>query len=522
MSLLQMSISGAILILAIVVIRAVVINRLPKKTFLVLWGIALLKLLIPFSVPSVFSVYSLVGQNTAVNHLGQTNINNFVPIIQGDPLELAGEMSSVSAIHISLWFVIWFVGTAFCTAFFVISYVRCRFEFSTSLPVQNDFVEKWLEKHQLMRHVSIRQSDKISAPLTYGIFQPVILMPQTTDWKNTKQLQYVLLHECVHIRRFDTVTKLLSTFALCVHWFNPLVWVMYILFNRDIELACDESVVLMSGEASKKDYSLMLISMEAKKSGLQPFCNSFSKNAIEERITAIMKIRKMTIFSIVTACLIVLGTITAFATSAHDNSNAQNATEIEIPGGSVDYSVYEKYGLIYEQENNYYTYQGNIVRFFYDPVAGASFTNFFTGTVDLEAEYDENNQLISIKECSEEVYDMHTKKRDNFATASMPADTATETENRPDEAGLLKDYEHYGVTYHSEKGAWYYNNQQIGVFIDYEKSFVYYDDKGSLYLMLTKNSENELEVTEISLEDAQVSLQSNNPDSLNTITTEEK
>lgn len=123
MSLLQMSISGAILILAIVVIRAVAINRLPKKTFLVLWGIALLRLLIPFSVPSVFSVYSLVGQNTAVNHLGQTAISNFVPVIQGDSLELAEKMSSVPAIHISLWFVIWFVGMAFCTAFLL--YLMC-------------------------------------------------------------------------------------------------------------------------------------------------------------------------------------------------------------------------------------------------------------------------------------------------------------------------------------------------------------------------------------------------------------
>lgn len=316
MSLLQMSISGAILILAIVIIRAIAINRLPKKTFLVLWFIALLRLLIPFSIPSVFSVYSLIGQNTTVNHLGQTTNNNFAPVIQGEPLELTGEMSSVSAIHVSLWFVIWIVGMAFCTAFFAISYVRCRFEFSMSLPVQNDFVEKWLKEHQLMRHISIRQSDRISAPLTYGIFKPVILMPQTTNWKNTKQLQYVLLHEYVHIRRLDVVTKLISTFALCIHWFNPLVWVMYILFNRDIELACDESVVRMFGETSKKDYSLMLINMESKKSGLQTFCNNFSKNAIEERITAIMKNRKTTIFSLSLACIIIVGVTTAFATSA--------------------------------------------------------------------------------------------------------------------------------------------------------------------------------------------------------------
>ena len=111
-----------------------------------------------------------------------------------------------------------------------------------------------------------------------------------------KQLQYVLSHEYVHIYRYDTVTKLIATLALCIHWFNPFVWVMYILFNRDIELACDESVIRQFGEKSKSAYSLMLINMEATKSGLLPFCNSFSKNAIEERITAIMKTKKQLFF----------------------------------------------------------------------------------------------------------------------------------------------------------------------------------------------------------------------------------
>ena len=142
----------------------------------------------------------------------------------------------------------------------------------------------------MKRPILVRQSDRISAPLTYGIFRPVILMPKKMDWKNEKQLQYVLSHEYVHICRYDTVTKLVATLALCIHWFNPFVWVMYILFNRDIELACDESVIRQFGEKSKSAYSLMLINMEATKSGLLPFCNNFSKNAIEERITAVMKI----------------------------------------------------------------------------------------------------------------------------------------------------------------------------------------------------------------------------------------
>lgn len=316
MSLLQMSIYGAVLILAVVVIRAAAINRLPKKIFPVLWGLVLLRLLIPFSIPSVFSVYSLIGQNAAVNRLGQTAISDLAPIIQGKPLKLTGEISNMPAIHVSLWFVIWLAGMILCAAFFAISYLRCCIEFSTSLPVQNDFVKKWLGEHKLMRSISIRQSDRISSPLTYGIMKPIILIPHTTDWKNTKQLQYIFLHEYVHICRFDTVTKLISTFALCVHWFNPLVWIMYILYNRDIELACDESVVRLSGETSKKDYSLMLISMEAKKSGLLPFCNSLSKNAIEERITAIMKIKKTTIGLIIGSLTLIIAMIMLFVTSA--------------------------------------------------------------------------------------------------------------------------------------------------------------------------------------------------------------
>ena len=113
-------------------------------------------------------------------------------------------------------------------------------------------------------------------------FSVLLFWCRKNGLENEKQLQYVLSHEYVHIYRYDTVTKLIATLALCIHWFNPFVWVMYILFNRDIELACDESVIRQFGEKSKSAYSLMLINMEATKSGLLPFCNSFSKNAIEE------------------------------------------------------------------------------------------------------------------------------------------------------------------------------------------------------------------------------------------------
>ena len=99
------------------------------------------------------------------------------------------------------------------------------------------------------------------------------------------------------------------------------------------------------------------------------------------------------------------------AQTVSDTENAANdSTTAELPGGSVDYSIYEPYGLSYDQENYYFTYNGNVVRFFNDPIAGASFTNFFSGTVDIEADRDEENNLVGIKECSKENYDRHTQK----------------------------------------------------------------------------------------------------------------
>lgn len=123
-------------------------------------------------------------------------------------------------------------------------------------------------------------------------------------------------HEYVHISRFDTIAKLIAAYALCIHWFNPFVWVMYLLFNRDMELACDESVIRQFGDESKSAYSLMLIHMEATKSGLSPLCNNFSRNAAEERITAIMSTKRTTKIALLSACLIVLVTAGLFATSA--------------------------------------------------------------------------------------------------------------------------------------------------------------------------------------------------------------
>lgn len=329
MSLLQMSFAGGILILAVIVIRALAINMLPKKAFNALWGISVVRLMIPFSIQSVFSVYSLMGSHAPGN--GSQTIRVLPTGASGQAIPLTSSVLN-AANAVSTWTIVWAAGVLVCAVFFSLAYWKCWKEFQTSLPVGNDFTENWLCVHQQRRRISIRQSGRFSAPLTYGVVHPVILMPMSTKWENTDSLEYVLTHEYVHIRRFDSIRKLVLIVVLCVHWFNPLVWVMYVLANRDIELSCDEAVVRFFGENAKAAYARALISMEETRSGLTPLCNNFSKNGIEERIIAIMKTKRTTVFSFIMTGLIVAGTATMFATSA--NAQPQQAESVGQGSGT--------------------------------------------------------------------------------------------------------------------------------------------------------------------------------------------
>ncbi|MBD5476512.1 MAG: hypothetical protein HDR17_11130 [Lachnospiraceae bacterium] len=442
MGLLQMSLYGAIMILAAVLIRIAAVNRLPKRTFIVLWCVVLTRLLIPFEITSDYSVYSFLGvdvkidsvvredsetgrttgrrygealpQSVARNRDASTGQSKKVEqetiILQseaagqgaseqqsktagqgtsaqqsattGDDLHTqalktqndAGEANPAAAAYTNVGInadvnkdaapsgmtgsvisaimtkivnttssmtamIIWAVGVVLCAVFFIVTYVRCRIEFAMSLPVQNAFVEAWVEQRRMAQgkkifsawqrdkasrgicpSVTVRVSDRIDTPLTYGVVYPVILLPKGTEWEKTEQLEYVLWHEYMHICYGDNVLKLVMVTALCLHWFNPLVWVMYILLNRDIELACDESVVHRCGVDDKSAYANMLISMEAKRSGLMPLCNNFSQNAIEERVRAIMKIKKISLGAVIFAAGLVVGVTTAFATSSAGNA----------------------------------------------------------------------------------------------------------------------------------------------------------------------------------------------------------
>ena len=318
MKLLQMSLAGGVMILVITVIRALAIERLPKKTFLALWAAALARLLAPVSLSSALSIYSLLARRVpaAAEWTAVPALPDLPVAAETAAAAAAQQTASAPAAQAPVWTIVWAVGVAVCAVVFAVAYGRCCREFRASFPVENDVIRRWLQSHPLRRTIAIRQSGRISSPLTFGVLRPVILVPKKTDWTDETALRYVLEHEFVHIQRFDVLSKLLLIAAVCVHWFNPLVWVMYVLANRDLELSCDETVLRRFGGDVRAAYARVLIRMEAARGGFAPLCNHFGKNAIEERITAIMKTKRITIVSLGLAALLVAGTVTVFATSA--------------------------------------------------------------------------------------------------------------------------------------------------------------------------------------------------------------
>lgn len=498
MSLLQMSFLGTVIILLIVVLRAVLINRLPKKTFLILWWIALIRLLVPFSIKSVTSIYSLLQSiYSDINPVRTAQTTTFLPI-HGNMPEIANGLSEAMVQRtesISILSVIWLAGLLLCFGFFAVSYIKCYREFRFSLPVENDILEAWKEKHPLKRSLSIRQTETIAAPLSYGVIRPVILMPKNTEWKNIYQLRYVLEHEYVHTRRLDMLTKLIMIAAVCIHWFNPLVWVMYILFNRDLELSCDETVVRRFGMDIKSVYATALISMEEKKSGLTPLCNSFSKNAIEERIRAIMKIKKTSKFAVMISAVLVIGVTGGFATSAsslekntetaQENGettvalNEVNIREDEpLSSSDVEWWTAEEYAKWLDEEKE-------VLQSMIGEKAYTGGDGWFVWTQEkvdeMIALYEDNLQKIKdgmklSKSSDDAVGITMAYSPENIEYAKQEAETVTENKDSNENVfseEQLSEYAKAGITYQKETGFLMYDGKTIGYFRDEFKPGTY-------------------------------------------------
>lgn len=360
MSILQMSISAGLLVIAVIIIRAFFKYRLPKTMFLILWGVVLLRLLVPISIPSRFSIYTVADR-----FINQTIPGNVAPMIR-DILPLArpviDETDSATGIDIveagkaedaghivplmqedipdiSPLTIIWLIGMFAMSIFFTVVYSNNRRELRFALPLRNHkFLNEWLSEHKTLRPIHILQSDRITTPVAVGIRKPRIILPRSMNMDDEQLLEHVLMHEYYHIRRFDALWKLLLMFALCIHWFNPFVWIMFWLAIKDLELTCDEMVVRNLGFDTKAAYAYSIIGMAEQQSKFTPLYNGFSKNAAEERIVSIMKYKKPSIIRIVLAVFLVAVPTTAFALSAY----ASEEIKENVPDTQIVDIVYAK------------------------------------------------------------------------------------------------------------------------------------------------------------------------------------
>lgn len=308
-ALLLSAVSGSVMILAAAVFRAIFAKRLHKRTFPVLWGIITLRLIIPVPIgisglPSAFDLFKLSEPQKITDNItkepGITSSVPPIPTVSDIPSIPAENHTSVVPVEIpdisnipdisasvpddpqnpvslhTVLTVIWLTGAVLFALYFVITYIRCMKCFSESLPVSgHEYIDKWLSEHKsLRRKITVRSFDGIISPLTYGIFSPVILLPGNYDQLNGDELNIILTHEYVHIKRFDAAFKLVLTAALCVYWFDPFVWLMYILANRDIEFACDEAVLCKLGSDERQTYARTLVRMEELKNGSAPTITS--------------------------------------------------------------------------------------------------------------------------------------------------------------------------------------------------------------------------------------------------------
>ena len=227
MGLLEMCFSASVIILVVVICRALFINKLPKKVFLVLWAVALSRLLIPYSLPSVSSIYSLAGKSQFI-------MDKAEGIINGTEEKQENEKNAGNIIikernekkGLSVLGAVWLAGFIISVLVFITAYILLYRRFCTSLPVNNRFAEEWLKSHKTIRRLSIRQSGFIKSPLSYGIFHPVILMPETTDWEDSKKLMYILEHEFIPVSssgHLEIIMHLFNMEAANFHLFLEFV-----------------------------------------------------------------------------------------------------------------------------------------------------------------------------------------------------------------------------------------------------------------------------------------------------------
>lgn len=298
MNTMQISLTAGILIFGVVLFRLFFAHRLPARIMVLLWEIAVLRLLIPFSLPSPLpGIGKLVTEYTQpAGMVTVTSTELTLGETEGEAVYY--DVQIQDGFRWDMIYIIYLAGTAVMILGSAYLYMRDSRIFRESLPMAESEKSRLIrqmtadeKEWEQLEKVRFRISDRTVTPVTYGMFRQAIVFPRNIFFKGEKEAAFCLSHELVHIRRHDNLRKLIIHAALCVHWFNPLVWVMYILANRDLEIYCDEMAVRFC-QARRQDYALTLLSMaERRVTGFRTV-PGFGKNAVKERIQAVMTVKK--------------------------------------------------------------------------------------------------------------------------------------------------------------------------------------------------------------------------------------
>lgn len=314
LKLLNMTISAGWLALAVMILRPV-LYRAPKYIRCFLWGLVAIRLIFPLKIESVLSLLpssetvpsDIVYSKVPTVHTGVTFLNSAVnPIISSelapDPLSSAYSPIQVLLFAASL---IWVAGVAVLLIYSAVSYIRVRLRVRESV---------WQSEN-------IYICDRIDTPFILGIIKPKIYIPSSMGSADS---EFVIYHEKAHLERRDHLWKPLGFLLLSVYWFNPLLWVSYILFCRDIEFATDEKVINERGGGIKKEYSTALLNCSAKKKILSACPLAFGETGVKSRIKSVLNYKRPAFWAVCVSILLCVAVAVCFLTDPKDKWKSEN------------------------------------------------------------------------------------------------------------------------------------------------------------------------------------------------------
>ncbi len=318
MKLVEMSLSSVVIIISIIFVRSLFLNKLSKRLFVILWAIVLCRLFLPVSFQFDLQPYIrdndiITGNGLSLVQFVEKAVDNADAISEtamGSDTYSAG----IPVSEVIFW--VWCVGMIVTFIVFLVPHARFILKSRSAILLNNEMINSWVVDYHFRRNIIIKQSDLVAMPVTYGVIKPIVLLPKAITELDEEQLKCVIIHELAHIRHFDVIIKWLLLIAIGIHWFNPFIWIVYVLANRDIELSCDEAVIRsMKAGISRKAYAMALINLAEYRLKFAPIVSGFNKSDIEERIAAIMTMKKVTVRRWIGTSIIIIGTGVLFATT---------------------------------------------------------------------------------------------------------------------------------------------------------------------------------------------------------------